>query len=158
MPRAATIKLFISLVCCFGAGGAIPTVNAASMGMARDCADKIATQADMKSFDVVVASGMKWGQKSSVIETDDGVVLMLKDKWLPVASASSLYQEMASALDGVVGTKRQIASYTKSCLSPLEYARNNRSDTTGSRLGVEPPAAAASSVEVIRDNYSTEGT
>ena len=85
------------------------------------------------------------------------LVLALKDSWLPVASATSLYNKMGKALKEATDYEGDPRELTRFCTSAVAYRRSSRQgEATGSRLGFIAGKAAGSSIEGRRDNYSRE--
>ena len=137
----------------------VPFSNAASMGLARDCAEHVEERLSLADIEVVLASDLERGKRAFAFrDRDNGqLVLALKDSWLPVASATSLYNKMGKAVKEATGYKGNHQELTRFCKSAVAYRRASRqSDTTGSRLGFMAGKAAGSSIKGRRDNYSTE--
>ena len=136
-----------------------PLSNAASMGLARDCAKHVEERLSFDDIEVVLASDLERGKRAFAFrDRDNGqLVLALKDSWLPVASATSLYDKMAKAVKEATGFQGNHRELTRFCTSAVAYRRASRqSDQTGSRLGFVAGKAAGSSIEGRRDSYSQE--
>ena len=137
----------------------LPLSDAASMGLARDCAEHVEERLNSDDIEVVLASDLERGKRAFAFrDRDNGqLVLALKDSWLPVASATSLYNKMGKAVKEATGFEGNHQELTRFCTSAVAYRRASRkSDTTGSRLGFIAGKAAGSSIEGRRDNYSQE--
>ena len=145
--------LFFVTICWFSSS------NAASMGLARDCAEHVEERLSSDDIEVVLASDLERGKRAFAFrDRDNGqLVLALKDSWLPVASATSLYDKMAKAVKEATGFQGNHRELTRFCTSAVAYRRASRqSDQTGSRLGFIAGRAAGSSIEGRRDSYSQE--
>tara|TARA_Y100001980_G_C14351922_1_gene162681 strand:- start:222 stop:614 length:393 start_codon:yes stop_codon:yes gene_type:complete len=129
------------------------------MGLARDCAEHVEERLSAEEIEVVLASDLERGKRALAFrDRDNGrLVLALKDSWLPVASATSLYKKMGRALKEATDYEGDPRELTKFCTSAVAYRRASRQgEATGSRLGFMPGKAAGSSIEGRRDNYSRE--
>ena len=147
------VVFFFSAAFCF------PVSHVASMGLARDCAEHVEERLDAEEIEVVLASDLERGKRALAFrDRDNGrLVLALKDSWLPVASATSLYKKMGRALKEATDYEGDPRELTRFCTSAVAYRRASRQgEATGSRLGFMPGKAAGSSIEGRRDNYSRE--
>ena len=145
--------LFFVTICWFSSS------NAASMGLARDCAEHVEERLSAEEIEVVLASDLERGKRAFAFRDKDNgqLVLALKDSWLPVASATSLYNKMGKAVKEATDYEGDPRELTRFCTSAVAYRRASRqSDTTGSRLGFIAGKAAGSSIEGRRDNFSQE--
>ena len=136
-----------------------PVSHAVSMGLARDCAEHVEERLSAEEIEVVLASDLERGKRALAFrDRDNGrLVLALKDSWLPVASATSLYKKMGRALKEATDYEGDPRELTRFCTSAVAYRRASRQgEATGSRLGFMPGKAAGSSIEGRRDNYSRE--
>ena len=143
----------------FSAAFWFPVSYAASMGLARDCAEHVEELLSAEKIEVVLASDLERGKRALAFrDRDNGrLVLALKDSWLPIASATSLYKKMGKALKEATDYEGDPRELTRFCTSAVAYRRASRQgETTGSRLGFMPGKAAGSSIEGRRDNYSRE--
>ena len=137
----------------------LPGSYAASMGLARDCAEHVEERLSTEEIEVVLASDLERGKRAFAFrDRDNGqLVLALKDSWLPVASATSLYSKMGKAVKDATDYKGNPRELTKFCTSAVAFRRASRKgETTGSRLGFIAGRAAGLSIEKRRDNYSRE--
>ena len=153
------MMLFRCVVFFFSAAFWFPVSYAASMGLARDCAEHVEERLSAEEIEVVLASDLERGKRALAFrDRDNGrLVLALKDSWLPVASATSLYKKMGRALKEATDYEGDPRELTKFCTSAVAYRRASRQgEATGSRLGFMPGKAAGSSIEGRRDNYSRE--
>ncbi len=151
--------LYRRILFFFAAAFWFPLSNAASMGLARDCAEHVEKRLSFDDIEVVLASDLERGKRAFAFrDSENGqLVLALKDSWLPVASATSLYNKMGRAVKEATGYEGKHQELTRFCTSAVAYRRASRqSDTTGSRLGFIAGKAAGSSIEGRRDNYSQE--
>ena len=136
-----------------------PASYSASMGLARDCAEHVAERLSKEDIEVVLASDLERGKRALAFrDRENGqLVLALKDSWLPVASATSLYNKMGKALKEATDYEGDPRELTRFCTSAVAYRRSSRQgEATGSRLGFIAGKAAGSSIEGRRDNYSSE--
>ena len=143
----------------FSAAFWFPVSYAASMGLARDCAEHVEERLSAEEIEVVLASDLERGKRALAFrDRDNGrLVLALKDSWLPIASATSLYKKMGKALKEATDYEGDPRELTRFCTSAVAYRRASRQgEATGSRLGFMPGKAAGSSIEGRRDNYSRE--
>ena len=157
--RGVFMMSFRYVVFFFSAAFCFPVSYAASMGLARDCAEHVEERLSAEEIEVVLASDLERGKRALAFrDRDNGrLVLALKDSWLPVASATSLYKKMGRALKEATDYEGDPRELTKFCTSAVAYRRASRQgEATGSRLGFMPGKAAGSSIEGRRDNYSRE--
>ena len=157
--RGAFMMSFRYVVFFFSAAFCFPVSYAASMGLARDCAEHVEERLSAEEIEVVLASDLERGKRALAFrDRDNGrLVLALKDSWLPVASATSLYKKMGKALKEATDYEGDPRELTRFCTSAVAYRRASRQgEATGSRLGFKPGKAAGSSIEGRRDNYSRE--
>ena len=136
-----------------------PVSYSAFIGLARDCAEHAEERLGVGEIEVVLASDLERGKRAFAFrDRDDGqLVLALKDSWLPVASATSLYNKMGKAVKEATDYEGDPRELTRFCTSAVAYRRASRQgETTGSRLGFMAGKAAGSSIERRRDNYSKE--
>ena len=153
------MTLFRQAVIFFLAVFWLPVCYSASMGLARDCAEHVEERLGAEEIEVVLASDLERGKRAFAFrDRDNGqLVLALKDSWLPVASATSLYNKMGKAVKEVTDYEGNPRELTRFCTSAVAYRRASRKgEATGSRLGFMAGKAAGSSIEGRRDNYSRE--
>ena len=153
------MTLFRQAVIFFLAAFWVPVSYSASMGLARDCAEHVEERLGAEEIEVVLASDLERGKRAFAFrDRDNGqLVLALKDSWLPVASATSLYNKMGKAVKEATDYEGNPRELTRFCTSAVAYRRASRKgEATGSRLGFMAGKAAGSSIEGRRDNYSRE--
>ena len=153
------MTLFRQAVISFLAVFWLPVSYSASMGLARDCAEHVEERLGAEEIEVVLASDLERGKRAFAFrDRDNGqLVLALKDSWLPVASATSLYNKMGKAVKEATDYEGDPRELTRFCTSAVAYRRASRQvEATGSRLGFMAGKAAGSSIEGRRDNYSRE--
>ena len=146
------VFIFLTVLC-------FPVSHSAPIGLARDCAKRVEERLGVEEIEVVLASDLERGKRAFAFrDREDGqLVLALKDSWLPVASATSLYSKMGKAVKEATDYEGDPRELTRFCTSAVAYRRASRKgEATGSRLGFMAGKAAGSSIEGRRDNYSRE--
>ena len=94
------MTLFRQMVIVFLAVFWFPVSYSASMGLARDCAEHVEERLGVDEIEVVLASDLERGKRVFAFRdrVNGQLVLALKDNWLPVVSATSLYSKVGKAL------------------------------------------------------------
>ena len=136
-----------------------PVSYAATMELARDCAEHVEERLSTEQIEVVLASDLERGKRALAFRDKDNgrLVLALKDSWLPVASATSLYNKIGKAVKEATDYEGDPRELTRFCTSAVAYRRASRQvEATGSRLGFMAGKAAGSSIQGRRDSYSKE--